>query len=270
MFSKKGIIAYKGFDKNLCCRGFKYIIGKIFKITNHKKIEVCENGFHACKNPLHVFNYYKIHPLLRICKVKQFNTIDENGDKTASSAIEILEEFDVNSFVEECINTIKNIKHNLLTYNYSLESYQVVNTDFHGSIAKTFNHNSIASCTGIHSVAICDDKRSIAYTKRYKSISIAYGTNSLAYCKDHGSIAMAMDDCCHAVAESSGSVAICYGHNSSAKGVKGSWLIFLCSVNGLENRIDYVKSIRVDGVNIKENTPYRLNWNGEIVELKYY
>ena len=36
------IVAYKGFDENLCCRGFQYEIGKEY--VQEGEIECCESG----------------------------------------------------------------------------------------------------------------------------------------------------------------------------------------------------------------------------------
>ena len=45
---------YKGFDKDLKCRGYQYQIGRTEK---EESAELCERGFHACVFPLDVFGY---------------------------------------------------------------------------------------------------------------------------------------------------------------------------------------------------------------------
>ena len=37
------MIGYKGFDKDMKCRGFQYEVGKEYK---EDKAEICESGFH--------------------------------------------------------------------------------------------------------------------------------------------------------------------------------------------------------------------------------
>ena len=47
--------AYKGFNKDMTCRGFQYEEGKGYTTDN---AELCKSGFHACENPLDCFRYY--------------------------------------------------------------------------------------------------------------------------------------------------------------------------------------------------------------------
>lgn len=47
--------AYKGFDKNMQCRGFQFREDETF---HEEKAKLCEAGFHACEAPLDVFKYY--------------------------------------------------------------------------------------------------------------------------------------------------------------------------------------------------------------------
>ena len=47
------IKSFKGFNKDLKCRGFQYEIGKEYE---EKEAKACHSGFHACEHPLDVFN----------------------------------------------------------------------------------------------------------------------------------------------------------------------------------------------------------------------
>ena len=47
--------AYKGFKKDMTCRGFQYESGKTYEEPTAK---LCDSGFHACIDPLDCFGYY--------------------------------------------------------------------------------------------------------------------------------------------------------------------------------------------------------------------
>ena len=91
MARTKKIKAFKGFEHDFSCRGFKYEVGKTY--TQKGDIKTCENGFHACKMPLDVFNYYLPYDdkgnLRKFAEVEQSGDISEDNDKTASSKIKI-------------------------------------------------------------------------------------------------------------------------------------------------------------------------------------
>ena len=86
---EKKIIAYKGFDHRLKCRGFQYNVGETYE--QEGKIECCHNGFHACTNPIDVLNYYEMDYKNRFCMVEQYGKIDSThvDTKISSSKIKI-------------------------------------------------------------------------------------------------------------------------------------------------------------------------------------
>ena len=99
------IKAYKAFDKDLSCRGFKYKVGKEYEETGD--IEACEKGFHACPYPLDVFGYYAPAGS-RFCEVEQSGKIDDSeSDKVCSSKIRIGAELDIRGLVKAAVSYVK-------------------------------------------------------------------------------------------------------------------------------------------------------------------
>ena len=70
--------AYKGFDKDLKCRGFQYEVGREYEEAN---ASLCKKGFHACENPLDTFRYYGPTDS-RYCEVD----VDDNGERNSGDS----------------------------------------------------------------------------------------------------------------------------------------------------------------------------------------
>ena len=66
--------AYKGFNKDMTCRGFQYEIGKEYETD---AADLCSIGFHACENPLDCFGHYA-PATSRYCEVE----IEDNGQRS--------------------------------------------------------------------------------------------------------------------------------------------------------------------------------------------
>ena len=47
--------AFKGFNKDLTCRGFQYEVGETYE---EEKAELCHAGFHACESPVACLQHY--------------------------------------------------------------------------------------------------------------------------------------------------------------------------------------------------------------------
>jgi hypothetical protein len=102
---EKKIKAYKAFDKDLSCRGFKYELGKEYEETGY--IKACEKGFHACPYPLDVFGYYAPAGA-RFCEVEQSGKIDDSeSNKVCSSKIRIGAELDIRGLVKAAVSYVK-------------------------------------------------------------------------------------------------------------------------------------------------------------------
>ncbi len=108
----KTIIAYKGFDKDLKCRGFQYEVGKEYELPKGESVSVCSNGFHACESPLEVLDYYFMDGsanLSRFCEVEQSGEFSKEVDSTkvASSKIKIKKEITFADLIELGVEWLK-------------------------------------------------------------------------------------------------------------------------------------------------------------------
>lgn len=89
------VIAYKGMNSDMTCKGFQYEIGKTYKTD---KVKLCECGFHACLNPQDMFIFYSQEKSSRYFKVKLSGKVakcDISDTKVAATEITILEEITI-------------------------------------------------------------------------------------------------------------------------------------------------------------------------------
>ena len=104
----KEVIAYKGMNSDMTCKGFQYEIGKTYKTD---KAKLCECGFHACLNPREVLDYYSRDNSSRYFKVLLSGEITKCGridTNVAATEIAILEEINI----DEVINNTEWWKNN--------------------------------------------------------------------------------------------------------------------------------------------------------------
>ena len=234
------IIAYKGFDENLCCRGFQYEIGKEY--VHEGEIECCESGFHACTNPFDVLDYYKADGKNRYCEVEQSGTIKTgNGDsKQASSRIKIKAEIGMAGLFKDGVEWIKE------------------KTNPVPIIAETKDKNDNPS----------GDYAQIGSSGDSAKIGSSGDSAKIGSSGDYAQIGSSGD---YAKIDSTGeySVICCAGNNSMAKAKKGSWITlseWKYSEEKKRNIPVCVKTEYVDGERIKEDTWYRLV-DGEFQEV---
>ena len=152
--------AYKGFDKELKCRDFQYEVGKEYEET---KAELCSCGFHACENPLDVFNYYE-PASSRYCEVEMDEVSPElrNDSKRCSKKIRIGVEIGIKGIVEAGVKFIMDKIDWANAKETNTGDWSVATNTGKQSAATNTGHRSVATNTGKQSAAVVEGKESVA------------------------------------------------------------------------------------------------------------
>ena len=214
--------AYKGFDKNMQCRGFQFEEGKTYV---EEDAVLCAKGFHACENPLDTFKYYEPGNGSIYREVELEDVTDENGDDskrvgkkiTIGARLSVLDICKLHfQYVKQKTNTKK----------------EMPNRDEKTVAAQDWSSLAARNCSSL----AAQDCSSLAAQDKS---SLAAGKNS-----------------------------VIAAFNSKAKGGKGT-LIALATRKFTDEGyvITDFKAGIVDGVEIKENTWYKLE-NGSFVEVQ--
>ena len=106
---EKVIKCYKGFNKDMTCRGFQYEEGKEYE---EETADACHSGFHACEYPLDCFSHYSPDESV-YHEVEQSGEFDRDGDdsKVASTKIKIGARLDISGLVKAAIDfTMSRVK----------------------------------------------------------------------------------------------------------------------------------------------------------------
>jgi hypothetical protein len=87
-------IAYKGFDKDLKCRGEQFQVGEIYSKNVEVKIpKLCtSDGYHYCNKLEDVYNYYSEKEDNRFCEIQVLGAFTDGGDKSTTTTFKILRE----------------------------------------------------------------------------------------------------------------------------------------------------------------------------------
>lgn len=101
------VIAYKGMNSKMQCRGMQYEVGKEFSVDGD--IECCGNGLHACECPLDVFGYYAPGTGARYFRVEQSGEMARDGSdsKVASRKMRVDAEIGIHGLVKAHIEYVK-------------------------------------------------------------------------------------------------------------------------------------------------------------------
>ena len=283
---------YKGFDKGLTCRGYNFKENNIFE---EEKAEICKSGFHFCKNPLDILDYYDL--------------IDTDGNIIDFAEVEALDKTFTDDNKKFCTKKIKigaklNLKEIIKTSfdflweeNTKSGDESKIATSGYGSKIATSGYGSRIATSGDESkIATSGDGSQIATSGYWSKIATSgygskiatsgYGSriatsgdeSQIATSGDESQIATSGDGSRIATSGDGSKIALTGKNNVGAnigvygmiKGKIGDW-ITLAEYNYDEccNCVCVcVKSAQIDGVSIKEDTWYKLK-NGEFVEVNW-
>jgi hypothetical protein len=251
---------FKGFDKDLKCRVMQYEIGKT-AICEEVVIEPCKSGLHSCENPMDVLKYYPISNNNRYCVVVPSGKIVKDVDcdsKLVSRELTIEKEISSKELIEI------GFKYKFDKIKWSEEDK--AQTHGYNSAAQTHGDNSAAQTHGNTSAAQTHGDYSAAQTHGDYSAAQTHGYNSAAQTHGNASAAQTHGNASAAQTHGQESIAVSTGINGKASGIIGNW-IFLVEWVVIKSKccIKTAKTVKVDGVKIKENVLYTLK-NRKIVE----
>ena len=100
-----GMKAFKGFNKDLTCRGFQYEQNKVFET---EKADLCSSGFHACERPLDVFGYYAPgESVYHVVELDDVSNQRENDSKVCAKKIKVGARLSIGDLVKAQIQFTK-------------------------------------------------------------------------------------------------------------------------------------------------------------------
>ena len=256
---------FKGFDKDLKCRGFQYEVGKEY---TEETADICNCGFHACEFPMDVFGYYPPSDS-RYCEVELEANNQKSSDdsKRVGKKISVKAEIGIAGIIKAGVEYIKE--------QVDWENDKATNTGYQSAATNTGDRSaaintgnqSAATNTGYQSAATNTGNKSAATNTGYQSAATNTGDYSAATNTGNKSAATNTGNKSAAIVEGKESIALATGIKSKAKGKIGCFIVL-----AEWKEIDYeyhlvdVKSAKVDGDNIKEDTFYMLK-DGKFVEV---
>ena len=267
-------MTYKGFDKDLKCRGFKYEIGGEY--TAEGEISACKNGFHACAVPLDVMSYYPPGDS-RYCEVEQSGEMSKDGDdsKVASQKIKIGAEIGLKGLIEAQVAYVTE------TCAYAPDKiardegrhaaaqgdggHAAAQGEYGHAAAQGYRGHSTAQGDGGHAAAQGDGGHAVAQGNDGHAVAQGYRGHATAQ-GDMGHAA-AQGDRGHAAVGGKDAIAAAFGLEGKARAALGSWIMCAEWVCTGFWHIKDVRAARIDGEKLKPDTWYMLK-GGEFVEVE--
>ncbi len=227
------IVAVKGFDANMQCRGHQFKTGEHY--THDGPVEACESGFHSIEgNPLEVFYYYKPNASLYAEVEASGEIARHSGDsKIASAKLHVKVGLSIPDLIGRAIAWI--------TAHCESATSQHATGDQSASSAT--GYRSASSATGVQSASSATGYQSASAATGDQSASSATGDRSASLTTGwHGASEIKPD----AEGKPLQAVAIAVGYSSKARAPSGSAIV-------LAERDDHGKILHIRASKVGEN-----------------
>ena len=255
--------AYKGFNKDMTCRGFQFEEGKTYE--HDGEVKLCESGFHACEDPLDIFEYYDpANSEFHEVELDGVSNERRNDTKVAAKKIAIGARLGIDKIIKACVEfRFSKIEKELKNSG----DYGVASNSGYKGAASNSGYKGAASNSGDYGVASNSGDRGVASNSGYKGAASNSGYKGAASNSGDNGAASNSGNC--GAAETSGrhSIAMSVGYDSKARGALGTWIVLAerDEWNGEGYPIKDVKAFKVDGEQVKADTWYKLV-NGVLIE----
>ena len=249
-----GMKGFKGFEKDFSCGGKQYEENMTYE---EHGVGCCHKGvMHFCEDPWEVLNHYDLVDgngnISEFAEVEALGQVWNDGEKRATNKIHIGAKLGLKGFLKACIDfTLEKTKYESNGTNLSGDFAQIGSSGNSAQIGSSGNYAQIGSSGNYAKIGSSGNSAQIGSSGNYAKIG---SSGDFAQINSTGEDAVIM----------------CAGSRSKAKGKKGSWITLAEWVKD-EEKGRYVpvcvKTERVDGEKIKEDTYYTLK-NGEFVEVE--
>ena len=167
------ITGYKGFDKNLQCRGFQFKEGETY--THDGPVKACSSGFHFCENPLDIFHYYAPSESV-FHEVEGGGQTDQHSydSKIACTEIKIGASLKLHDFIGASLKFLFSRKYETSTSNHITGDSSASSATGDWSASSATGERSASSATGISSAAVSTGHCSKAMAGKYGCIALCF------------------------------------------------------------------------------------------------
>ena len=169
----KEISGFKGFDKDMKCRGFQFTEGETYR--HEGEVKACESGFHLCENPIDVFGYYAPgESVYRHATASgQIDTHDDDS-KVACSEITIGAAISLHDLIGTGIQFFFSRKYKSKTSKHSTGYSSASSATGDRSASSATGYSSASSATGYSSAAVVTGLYGKAMAGKYGCIALAW------------------------------------------------------------------------------------------------